>query len=134
MVDMRSTPGWAHSSTESASSANTVIFLPRGQAQPSQQPSRTGIVTPLEIRGAGNTGTPEAGKVIRLLDWVTRQFRELACPALTTSRSPSSAPIRACPCLASVLRGAEIMTREGTRLTHWLDALRASTNPGPSVL
>jgi hypothetical protein len=35
---------------------------------------------------------------------------------------------------ASVLRGAEIMTREGIRLTHWLDALQDSKNRGPSVL
>jgi hypothetical protein len=35
--------------------------------------------------------------------------------------------------VASVLRGAEIMTREGTRLTHWLDALQDSKNPGPSA-
>jgi hypothetical protein len=36
--------------------------------------------------------------------------------------------------VASVLRGAEIMTREGIRLTHWLDALQDSKNPGLSVL
>ena len=36
--------------------------------------------------------------------------------------------------VASALRGAEIMTREGTRLTHWLDALQDSKNRGPSAL
>jgi hypothetical protein len=35
---------------------------------------------------------------------------------------------------ASALRGAEIMTREGTRLTRWLDALRDGKNLGPSAL
>jgi hypothetical protein len=36
--------------------------------------------------------------------------------------------------VASALRGAEIMTREGTRLAHWLNALQDSKNPSPSAL
>ena len=36
--------------------------------------------------------------------------------------------------VASALRGAEIMTREGIRLARWLDAMQDSKNPGLSVL
>ena len=65
---------------------------------------------------------------------MTRQFRELGLPgpdeialALVGAYQGVSLP-------ASALRGAEIMTREGTRLTRWLDALRDGKNLGPSAL
>ena len=77
---------------------------------------------------------PEAGKVIRLLDWVTRQCRELGLPGPDDLALALVGAYQGMSLVASVLRGAEIMTREGTCLTHWLDALQDSKNPGPSAL
>lgn len=70
----------------------------------------------------------EAGAVIRqLLDWATRQFRELDLPAPEDLALTFVSAYQGMSLMANALRDPEIMTREGARLRHWLDALR---NPG----
>ena len=64
---------------------------------------------------------------------MTRQFRELALPSPDDLALALIGAYQGMSLVASALRGAEIMTREGTRLTHWLDALQDSKNPGPSA-
>jgi hypothetical protein len=72
----------------------------------------------------------EAGQVIRLLlDWVERQFRELGLPdpeglALTLVGAYQGMSV-----LASALRDPAIMTRDGARLTQWLDSLTVGLRP-----
>jgi TetR/AcrR family transcriptional repressor of nem operon len=74
------------------------------------------------------------GKVIRLLDWVTRQFWELGLPGPDDLALALVGAYQGISLVASALRGAKIMTSEGTRLTHWLDTRQDSKNPGPSAL
>jgi TetR/AcrR family transcriptional regulator, transcriptional repressor for nem operon len=72
----------------------------------------------------------EAGQVIRLLlDWVERQFRELGLPdpeglALTLVGAYQGMSV-----LANALRDPAIMTRDGARLTQWLDSLTVGLRP-----
>ncbi|OLT20299.1 TetR family transcriptional regulator [Actinomadura sp. CNU-125] len=71
----------------------------------------------------------EAAKVIRvLLAWVERQFRELDLPEPDGLALTLVAGYQGMSLLANALRDPGIMTREGARLTHWLDSLPAS-NP-----
>ncbi len=66
----------------------------------------------------------EAGKVIRLLlDWVERQFRELGLPDPDDLAIALVGAYQGMSLLANALRDPEIMTREGNRLTRWLDTL-----------
>ncbi|MEW9528174.1 TetR/AcrR family transcriptional regulator [Microbispora sp. NPDC049125] len=66
----------------------------------------------------------EAGKVIRsLLDWVERQFRELGLPGPGDLAITLVGAYQGMSLLSSALRDPEIMTREGDRLTRWLDTL-----------
>ncbi|MBO2454477.1 helix-turn-helix transcriptional regulator [Actinomadura barringtoniae] len=76
----------------------------------------------------------EAGEVIKLaLNWAERQFRELGRPepepadlALTLISGYQGMSL-----MANALRDPEIMTREGSRLNRWLDALAADRPPAP---
>ncbi|MCM0677703.1 TetR/AcrR family transcriptional regulator [Micromonospora phytophila] len=66
----------------------------------------------------------EAGKVIRLLlDWVEHQFRELELPNPDDLAITLVGAYQGMSLLANALRDPEIMTREGARLTHWLQTL-----------
>jgi TetR/AcrR family transcriptional repressor of nem operon len=69
----------------------------------------------------------EAGRVIRLLlDWVESQFRELNLPDPADLAITLVAAYQGMSLLANALRDPTIMTREGTRLTTWLDSLSDS--------
>ncbi|GAA2417715.1 TetR/AcrR family transcriptional regulator [Nonomuraea africana] len=66
----------------------------------------------------------EAGKVIRLLlDWVEGQFREAGLPDPDDLAIALVGAYQGMSLLANALRDPEIMTREGSRLTRWLDTL-----------
>lgn len=69
----------------------------------------------------------EVGQLIRsLMDWVERQFRELGRPDAPELAVTLVAAYQGMSLLANALRDPEIMTREGNRLTAWLDTLPAS--------
>ncbi|GAA3113944.1 TetR family transcriptional regulator [Streptosporangium carneum] len=66
----------------------------------------------------------EAGKVIRLLlDWVERQFRELGLPDPDDLALTFVGAYQGMSLLAAALRDPDVMTRQGARLTRWLDSL-----------
>ncbi|WP_433345507.1 TetR/AcrR family transcriptional regulator [Microtetraspora malaysiensis] len=66
----------------------------------------------------------EAGKVIGLLlGWVERQFRELGLPDPDGLALTLVAGYQGMSLLANALRDPDVMTREGARLTRWLDSL-----------
>jgi TetR/AcrR family transcriptional regulator, transcriptional repressor for nem operon len=67
----------------------------------------------------------EAGDVMRLLlDWAARQFRELGLPDPDALAVTLVAAYQGMSVLANALREPDIMTREGARLSDWLDGLR----------
>jgi AcrR family transcriptional regulator len=73
---------------------------------------------------ADGTLDQEAGRVIRqLLDWVEHQFRQLGLPDPGGLALTLVAGYHGMSLLANALRDPDIMTREGDRLTHWLDSL-----------
>ncbi|MFC8519856.1 TetR/AcrR family transcriptional regulator [Streptomyces sp. NPDC057257] len=66
----------------------------------------------------------EAGKLLRtLLDWAEGQFRELGLPDPDGLALTLVGAYQGMSLLANALRDPDIMTREGNRLTAWLDAL-----------
>ncbi|MEO3795438.1 TetR/AcrR family transcriptional regulator [Nonomuraea sp. B10E15] len=66
----------------------------------------------------------ETGKVIRLLlDWAGRQFRQLALPDPDGLALTLVSAYQGMSLLANALREPGVMTREGRRLTDWLDSL-----------
>ncbi|MFD0354945.1 TetR/AcrR family transcriptional regulator [Streptomyces sp. NPDC127110] len=68
----------------------------------------------------------EAGAVIRrLLDWAGLQFRALDLPDPEGLALTLVAGYQGMSLLANALREPEVMTREGARLTDWLDSLPA---------
>jgi TetR/AcrR family transcriptional regulator, transcriptional repressor for nem operon len=65
-----------------------------------------------------------AARVIRqLLDWVEEQFRQLGQPDPADLAITLLAGYQGMSLLANALRDPDIMTREGDRLTQWLDTL-----------
>lgn len=75
----------------------------------------------------------EAGRIIRsLLDWVERQFRELGLPDPDDLAIALVGAYQGMSLLTNALRNPEIMTREGSRLTRWLDALPNDGTTHPS--
>ncbi|WP_052850917.1 TetR/AcrR family transcriptional regulator [Streptomyces avicenniae] len=80
---------------------------------------------------ADGTLDAEAGAVLRrLIDWAARQFRALGLPDPDGLAVTFVAAYQGMSLLANALRDPEIMTREGTRLLHWLDSLHAP-DPAP---
>jgi AcrR family transcriptional regulator len=83
------------------------------------------LAVELDKRAEGGIDA-EAGRVIRLLlDWVERQFRELGEPEPGALAITLVGAYQGMSLLANALRDPEIMTREGARLTRWLDTLPA---------
>lgn len=81
------------------------------------------LAAELDKRPEGGLDT-EAAKVIRvLLDWVEHQFRELALPDPDDLALTLVAGYQGMSLLANALRDPDVMTREGARLTRWLDSL-----------
>lgn len=74
---------------------------------------------------ADGTLDAEAGTVIRrLLEWTGQQFRTLGLPDPDDLAVTLVSAYQGMSLLANALRDPGIMTREGTRLLHWLDSLR----------
>jgi len=66
----------------------------------------------------------EAAAVIRqLLDWVAEQFRQLGQPDPADLAITLLAGYQGMSLLANALRDPDIMTREGGRLSRWLDTV-----------
>ncbi|MEU8322313.1 TetR/AcrR family transcriptional regulator [Nonomuraea sp. NPDC048881] len=85
------------------------------------------LASELDKRAEGGLDV-EAGRVVRLLlDWSERQFRDLGQPDADDLALTFVGAYQGMSLLANALRDPEIMTRQGTRLTHWLDSL--PTNP-----
>ncbi|MBG0829379.1 TetR/AcrR family transcriptional regulator [Planomonospora sp. ID67723] len=81
------------------------------------------LAVELDKRAEGGIDV-EAGKTIRLLlDWVECQFRELGLPGPGDLAITLVGAYQGMSLLANALRDPEIMTREGARLTRWLDTL-----------
>ncbi|WP_145791522.1 TetR/AcrR family transcriptional regulator [Kitasatospora atroaurantiaca] len=75
---------------------------------------------------ADGTLDAEAGAVIRrLLDWAGHQFRALDLPDPDDLAVTLVSAYQGMSLLANALRDPDIMTRQGTRLIHWLDSLKA---------
>ncbi|RST08238.1 MULTISPECIES: TetR/AcrR family transcriptional regulator [Streptomyces] len=75
---------------------------------------------------ADGTLDVEAGAVIRrLLDWAGHQFRALGLPDPDDLAVTLVSAYQGMSLLANALRDPDIMTREGARLLHWLDSLKA---------
>lgn len=98
------------------------------------------LAAELDKRDDGTLDT-EAGTVIRrLLAWVAIQFRSMGLPDADDHAITLVSAYQGMSLMASALRDPEVMTREGTRLLRWIDALRGdgsaehdgqySTNPG----
>jgi TetR/AcrR family transcriptional regulator, transcriptional repressor for nem operon len=64
-----------------------------------------------------------AGVIRQLLDWVEEQFRELGQPDPAGLAITLLAGYQGMSLLANALRDPDIMTREGGRLSRWLDTL-----------
>ncbi|MFI6925480.1 TetR/AcrR family transcriptional regulator [Nonomuraea spiralis] len=81
------------------------------------------LAVELDKRAEGGLDV-EAGRVVRLLlDWSERQFRELGLPDADDLALTFVGAYQGMSLLASALREPEIMSRQGTRLTRWLDSL-----------
>ncbi|MFI9597834.1 TetR/AcrR family transcriptional regulator [Nonomuraea sp. NPDC052265] len=81
------------------------------------------LAAELDKRAEGGLDV-EAGRVMRLLlDWSERQFRALGLPDADDLALTFVGAYQGMSLLANALRDPEIMTRQGTRLTHWLDSL-----------
>lgn len=77
---------------------------------------------------ADGTLDVEAGAVIRrLLDWVEVQVRELGLERPEDLALTLVSAYQGMSLMASALRDPEIMTREGARLTAWVESLQAPT-------
>ncbi|GAA0368278.1 TetR/AcrR family transcriptional regulator [Actinoallomurus spadix] len=71
----------------------------------------------------------EAARVIRLLlDWAERQFRALGLADPGDLALTLVAGYQGMSLMANALRDPGIMTREGARLTRWLDTLTADVS------
>ncbi|MGW6916718.1 TetR/AcrR family transcriptional regulator [Kitasatospora sp. NPDC054939] len=71
----------------------------------------------------------EAGETIRrLLDWAGQQFRSAGLPDPDGLALTLVAGYQGMSLLANALRDPGVMTREGDRLTRWLDSLRTTAS------
>ncbi|MER6956255.1 MULTISPECIES: TetR/AcrR family transcriptional regulator [unclassified Streptomyces] len=83
---------------------------------------------------ADGTLDAEAGTVIRrLLEWTADQFRALDLPDPDDLAVTLVSAYQGMSLLANALRDPDLMTRQGTRLLHWLDSLQPPTGrPDPA--
>ncbi|MFC9759556.1 TetR/AcrR family transcriptional regulator [Streptomyces sp. NPDC056921] len=85
----------------------------------------TGTLAVEVDKRADGTLDAEAGTVIRrLLDWAGHQFRALGLPDPDDLAVTLVSGYQGMSLLANALRDPDIMTRQGARLTQWLDSLR----------
>jgi TetR/AcrR family transcriptional regulator, transcriptional repressor for nem operon len=81
------------------------------------------LAVELDKRADGTLDAEAAGVFRQLLDWVEEQFRELGQPGPADLAITLLAGYQGMSLLANALRDPGIMTREGGRLTRWLDTL-----------
>jgi TetR/AcrR family transcriptional regulator, transcriptional repressor for nem operon len=81
------------------------------------------LAAELGKRADGALDVEVAGVIRQLLDWVEEQFRQLGQPDPAGLAITLLAGYQGMSLLASALRDPGIMTREGGRLSHWLDTL-----------
>ncbi|MEV5569170.1 TetR/AcrR family transcriptional regulator [Spirillospora sp. NPDC052269] len=91
------------------------------------------LATELGKREDGGLGE-EAGRVIRLLlTWVERQFRELGLDDPDDLALTLVGAYQGMSLLSNALHDPDIMTRQGARLTRWLDDLTTAGPAGSTV-
>ncbi|QDQ16384.1 TetR/AcrR family transcriptional regulator [Streptomyces spectabilis] len=83
------------------------------------------LAVELDKRADGVLDVAAAAVIRRLLDWAADQFRALALPDPDALAVTFVSAYQGMSLLANALRDPEIMTREGARLTAWLDSLEA---------
>jgi TetR/AcrR family transcriptional regulator, transcriptional repressor for nem operon len=81
------------------------------------------LAAELGKRAAGTLDVEVARVIRQLLDWVEEQFRQLGQPDPADLAITLLAGYQGMSLLANALRDPDIMTREGGRLTRWLDGL-----------
>jgi TetR/AcrR family transcriptional regulator, transcriptional repressor for nem operon len=81
------------------------------------------LAVELDKRADGTLDAEAAGVIRQLLDWVEEQFRQLGQPDPADLAVTLLAGYQGMSLLANALRDPGIMTREGSRLTRWLDTL-----------
>jgi TetR/AcrR family transcriptional regulator, transcriptional repressor for nem operon len=81
------------------------------------------LAVELDKRADGTLDAEAAGVIRQLLDWVEEQFRQLGQPHPADLAITLLAGYQGMSLLANALRDPAIMTREGARLTRWLDTL-----------
>ena len=81
------------------------------------------LAAELDKRADGALDVEVAGVIRQLLDWVEEQFRQLGQPDPTGLAITLVAGYQGMSLLANALRDPGIMTREGGRLSRWLDTL-----------
>jgi TetR/AcrR family transcriptional regulator, transcriptional repressor for nem operon len=84
------------------------------------------LAAELDKRADGALDVEAAGVIRQLLDWVEEQFRQLGQPDPAGLAITLVAGYQGMSLLANALRDPDIMTREGGRLSHWLDTLTAT--------
>ena len=81
------------------------------------------LAVELDKRADGTLDVEAAGVIRQLLDWAEEQFRQLGQPDPADLAITLLAGYQGMSLLANALRDPGIMTREGARLTRWLDTL-----------
>jgi TetR/AcrR family transcriptional regulator, transcriptional repressor for nem operon len=81
------------------------------------------LAVELDKRADGTLDAEAAGVIRQLLDWLEEQFRQLGQPDPADLAITLLAGYQGMSLLANALRDPGIMTREGARLTRWLDTL-----------
>ena len=81
------------------------------------------LAAELDKRADGTLDVEAAAVIRQLLDWVEDQFRQLGQPHPADLAITLVAGYQGMSLLANALRDPDIMTREGNRLTRWLDTL-----------
>jgi TetR/AcrR family transcriptional regulator, transcriptional repressor for nem operon len=85
------------------------------------------LAVELDKRADGTLDAEAAAVIRQLLDWVEEQFRQLGQPDPAGLAITLLAGYQGMSLLANALRDPGIMTREGDRLTRWLDTLSGSS-------
>jgi TetR/AcrR family transcriptional regulator, transcriptional repressor for nem operon len=81
------------------------------------------LAVELDKRADGTLDVEAAGVIRQLLDWAEEQFHQLGRPDAADLAITLLAGYQGMSLLANALRDPDIMTREGGRLTRWLDTL-----------
>lgn len=83
------------------------------------------LAVELDKRADGSLDAQAGAVIRRLLDWAGHQFRALGLPDPDDLAVTLVSAYQGMSLLANALRDPDIMTRQGARLLHWLDSLKA---------